>query len=306
MLLNDAGRVSAGGRMQDPQVATLTGMMEAVNAGDAKSYALAYTEDAVIVIHGSAVLRGRDAIERYEVELLREFPGARLAFHSMWQAGPAAVVRYAVVGQGPGGRWMGHEGLLFYRFDASGLVQEEHRYLDSVTPMAQMGILAAGPVRPLPTLRSEMKVYVAEDSARERENAALVRASLAALDARNEDGFLAGLDEGAVLDDLTQPAALVGRPNVRAWFETWAAAVPDARSEVTTLLCVGEFVLAECVVRGALKGPLGRLASSDRAFAVHRAVIFQIGRGALTSISIFMNEKELAEAVGQWPGPQGK
>ena len=292
--------------MQHAQVATVTGMTEAVNAGDAKHYALAYTKDAVIVIHGSAVLRGRDAIERYEVELLREFPGARLAFHAMWQAGPAAVVRYAVTGQGRAGRWMGHEGLLFYRFDASGLVQEEHRYLDSLTPMAQMGFLAAGPARPLPALRSEMTMHVAEGSAREKENKALVAATLSALDARDEAGFLARIDEGAVLDDLTQPAAVVGKRSVKAWFESWAAAVPDARSDVATLLGVGEFVLAESVVHGTLTSPLAGLSPSDRAFAVHRAAIFQVAGGALTSLSIFMNRKELAEAVDQWPPPEMK
>lgn len=292
--------------MQDPQGATVTGMMEAVNAGDAKRYALAYTRNAVIVIHGSTVLKGRDAIERYEDGLLRESPGARLAFHAMWQAGPAAVVRYAVTGQGSGGRWMGHEGLLFYRFDASGLVQEEHRYLDSLTPMVQMGVLSAGPVRPLPALRSEMKVYLAEGSAREKQNEAVVAATLRALDAKDEDGFLARIDEDVVLDDLIQPAAVVGKGNAKAWFESWATAVADARWEVVTLLGVGEFVLVECVVRGRLKGPLGRLSASDRAFAVHRAAIFQVDRGALMSISIFMNGKELAEAVGQWPPPDAK
>ena len=97
------------------------------------------------------------------------------------------------------------------------------------------------------------------------------------------------------------------RPVITGGVDTHADMhVAAALDSLGGLLGVGEFVLAEWVVRGTLKGPLGRLAPSDRAFAVHRAAIFQIGRGALTSISIFMNEKELAEAVGQWPGLQGK
>src|SRR4029079_15819136 len=64
-------------REQDRQPAAIAEMMDAVNAGDAHRYALRYAPDAVIVIHGSVVLNGRDAIEGYEVELLREFPGAR-------------------------------------------------------------------------------------------------------------------------------------------------------------------------------------------------------------------------------------
>ena len=293
-------------RMQDRQPAAIAEMMDAVNAGDAHRYALRYAPDAVIVIHGSVVLNGRDAIERYEVELLREFPGARLALHSMWQAGRSAVVRYAVTGIASGGRPMGHEGLLFYRFDSSGLVQEEHRYLDSLTPMAQMGLLGAGPVRPLPTLPDGLKVHEAEGSAREKENVALATASLAALDSKSEDAFLRGFVDAAALDDLTEPAPSLGKRNVKAWFENWTAAVPDARWEVATILGVGEYVLVECVVRGTLKGRLGRLAPSDRGFAVHRAAIFQVERGSLATLSLFMNGKELAEAVGQWPLPAMK
>jgi hypothetical protein len=52
---------------------------------------------------------------------------------------------------------MGHEGLLFYRLHPSGLIEEERRYLDSLTPMAQLGLLGALPARPLPTLPTEMK-----------------------------------------------------------------------------------------------------------------------------------------------------
>ena len=66
--------------MEDRQISAVTEMMQAVNAGDAKRYARLYAQDAVIMIHGSGELKGRGAIEQHEVELLREFPGARLAF----------------------------------------------------------------------------------------------------------------------------------------------------------------------------------------------------------------------------------
>src|ERR1700730_12596799 len=74
--------------MEDRQIATLTEMVNAVNAGDAKRYATLYAQDALITIYGSGELKGRGAIEQYEVELLREFPVARLAFYAVWQKGP--------------------------------------------------------------------------------------------------------------------------------------------------------------------------------------------------------------------------
>ncbi len=292
--------------MEDRQITALTHMMNAVNAGEARRYARLYAQDAVITIYGGGELKGRDAIEQYEVKLLQEFPGTRLAFYSIWQKGALAVVHYAVNGRTPGGQSMGHEGLLFYRFHPSGLIEEEHRYLDSLTPMAQMGMLGATPTRALPTLPTELKVHVARSSPEEEVNVAIVRASFAAQDSKNESAFLAAIADDAVLDELIHPQPFIGKRNVKTWFSTWTRAVPDATTEITAMLGVGEFVLVKTVVRGTLKGPLGRLVASNKPFAVHRAAIVQLKDGKLTHVSGFMNGKELAEAVGQWPLPIAK
>jgi len=278
-------------------------MARAVNAGDAQSYARLYAPDAVITIHGTAELKGRRAIEQHEVELLKEFPGARLAFYAIWQKGPLAVVHYAVNAGTPGGQSMGHEGLLFYRFHPAGLIEEEHRYQDSLTPMAQLGMLGAAPARPAPILPTEMKRYMATGSLGESENVALVTASFAALDSKAEPAFLAGVAENSVVDELILPQPFAGKPNVKTWFETWTGAVPDASTKITAILGIGDFVLVETILRGTLKGPLGRLSASDRGFAVHRGAVVQVTDGRLSRIWCFMNGKELAQAVGQWPPP---
>ena len=66
---------------------------------------------------------------------------------------------------------------------------------------------------------------------------------------------------------------------------------------------MGEFVLVELLVRGTLKGPFGPLSAANRELTVHRALIVELKGGRLTRISAFMNGKELAQAVGQWPLP---
>jgi ketosteroid isomerase-like protein/predicted SnoaL-like aldol condensation-catalyzing enzyme len=300
---------AAGSRevpMERRQIAALTEMTDAVNAGDAARYARVYAPDAVITMHGSGVLEGRSAIEAHEVDLLRQFPDARLGFHDVWQKGALAVVHYAVNGRTPGGQAMGHEGLLFYRFRPSGLIEEERRYLDSLTPMAQLGLLGPLPARPLPSVPRALAAHVAKGSREEDENVAVVEATFAALDARDATAFLSRLAEDVVLDEMADPEPLFGKEKVRGWFEAWTAAVPDLRSETTTLLGIGEHVLAETVVRGTLKGPLGRLSAANREFAVHRAAIVRLKDGKIARLSAFMNGKELAEAAGQWPPGVGK
>ena len=287
--------------MQERQVAVLTRMTEAVNAGDARGYASTYAEDAVIVFPGRAELRGREAIERHEAELLADFPGARLAIGSLWQQGPRAVAHYAVDWQGPQDRSMGHEGLLFYRFLPSGLVAEERRYNDSFTPMAQLGALGDVPVRPRPALPAGLQACVAQGSPAEAENVATLRASLAALDAEDERAFLALFSDDAVLDVIFRPQPYGGKEAIRSWFSEWAAAVEGASSEVTSVLAAGDSVLVELLWRGTLAGPLGPVSATGRPFTVHRAAIARVEDGRLVRLSAFMDGQELAKAVGQWP-----
>ena len=289
------------------QAAALYEMMRAVNAGEAAAYARVYAEDAVITIHGTGVLSGRGAIEAHEASLLREFPGTQLAFYDFWQNGRAVVVHYGVNGRTTRGQAMGHEGLLFYRFDPSGLVKEERRYLDSATPMAQLGLFGPSAARrPLPTLPSTMQAHIAGTSPREEQNASLVRSAFAALDTADAAAFLGAFAEDGVLDDLIEPSPSGGKQNVKAWFDRWTRATAGARTEIATLAAIGDDVLMETVVRGRLKKPLGRLVPSDRPFSVHRAAIVQVKDGKIARLTLFMNSKELAQAVGQWPPSAAK
>jgi uncharacterized protein (TIGR02246 family) len=298
--------VAVAARASAPSPAErLAEMVRAVNAGDAHAYASLYAPGAVITIHGGEVLRGRAAIEEYEVALLREFPGARLGFRDIWQRGDEAVVHYAVSGRTPGGQAMGHEGLLFYRFLSSGLIGEERRYLDSLTPMAQLGALGPVGTRALPEVAAAATVKTAagEPDAIRRGNAALVRAALASLDGNDRAGFLAALADDAVIDEMIEPEPFAGRDGVKRWLDRWTGAVSGAQSEIAALLAVDDAVLVETVLRGTLNGTLGPVSATAQPFSVHRALVVRIKDGKMARVTAFMNGKELAQAVGRWPPP---
>ncbi len=279
------------------QDTVLDRMVGAVNAGDARGYANVYAEDAVISIYGNNQLVGRSAIEQYEVELLTQFPGARLALYTVWRRGSKAVAHYAVNVRTAEGRVLGHEGLLFYRFDDSGLIATENRYLDSLTPMAQLGALGAAPARMPPVLPTNTQYHEAVDEPTEQANTAAVLASISAWAAGDRSTFLAGVAEDVHVDELMFVQPFHGRHGASTWFDTWSAAARDIRLEVTDVLAVGDCVLVELVVRGT---PLGVLGGSKE-FLVHRAVIAKVRDGKLVHIACFMNGRELAQAVGQTP-----
>ena len=289
---------------------TLAEMVRAVNAADARAYAAVYAPDAVITIYGGEVLTGRKAIESYEAGLLREFPGARLGLRTIWQQESLALVHYAVNGATAAGGKMGHEGMLFYRFLQSGLIAEERRYLDSLTPMAQLGALGPVPSRALPVVpdRPRLVTSEGEPDARELKNAELAKASLAALDKASaaRASFLASLADDVVVDEMVEPQPYKGKAGARAWLDRWGGAVSGARSELAVILTVGDSVLMETILSGTLNGTLGRVSAAGKPFTVHRALIVEAKQGKITRLTAFMNGKELAQAVGQWPPPGQK
>jgi ketosteroid isomerase-like protein len=280
----------------------LSRMVAAVNAADARAYAAVYARDAVIVIYGGGRLEGRDAIERYEVELLRSYPGTRFALSDIWVSGDSAVVRYGVNTPAGGGPATGHEGLLFYRFDETGEIAEERRYLDALTPMAQAGALGPGAVRSIPTLPSEPRVTVAT-SERRGTSIEAATAILAALDARDSAAVLALLTDDVAIDDLILPSNFNGKAGARGWMGAWTIAAPDAKTETISTTVAGDVAIVETILRGTLAGPLGWLSGSNRPFALHRALVLTFEGDRIARIAAFANGRELAEETGQWPPP---
>ncbi len=285
----------------DAHVAALNRMMATVNAGDAAGYARLYTPEAIISIYGTGELKGRAAIEAHEVELLRQFPGARLAFSDVWLDGPRAVVRYAINAPTPKGPSMGHEGLLFFHFDASGAITEEHRYQDSLTPMAQLGVLRAPAFRALPDLPAEFSRHVAARSPGEKTNGSIVTDMFAAMNAGRQSAAQSFFAADATINELFLPQPFAGNDAPAAWLKTWADAAPGMILTVTTILPIGDFVLIEGVARGSLERPLGLVPAAGRPFAVRRGFIIRLHHSRISSVAAFMNAKELAEAVGSWP-----
>jgi uncharacterized protein (TIGR02246 family) len=283
-----------------PVVATLRRMRDAVNSGDARAYAATYASDASLTIYGGARLQGRAAIEEYELGLLRAHPRTRFELSAIWVHGSDVVARYGVVTPPGAGPATGHEGLLFLRFDEQGAITAERRYLDSLTPMAQAGLLRGAAARDLPTLAADPRIAVA-GPAQNGSNRAAVAAILAALDSGDAASLLPLVHDDVALDEVMLARAFAGKSGALAWLRTWQEAVSDRRTELVRAIEVGDFVLAEMIAHGRLNGSIGALAPAGKPFAVHRAAIVEFRGGLIGGITVFTNGRELAEQTGQWP-----
>ena len=274
-------------------------MISTVNAGDAAGYAKLYAANATITIYGGETISGREAIEKYEVGLMREFPGTRLAFYEVWQLAPMAVVHYGVNGKTSGGAAMGHEGLLFFRFDRSGSIAEERRYLDSATPMAQLGAFGKVETRSLPQLPDDLTTYAVLSPAQNDSNVPVVRRALQAIEANDINAFMRHAAATVTVDDLMLPAPFNGVEGVSRWFTTWSN-VKTSSFRVTNTFAGSDYVILETMMYGTLSGPIARLSAGRKPFsAVHSAWIAQLKDAKIVKLTRFLNMKELADATGQ-------
>jgi hypothetical protein len=239
-------------------------------------------------------------IEKYEASLMREFPGTRLAFYEVWQSAPMEVVHYGVNGKTAGGAAMGHEGLLFFRFDRNGLIAEERRYLDSATPMAQLGAFGPTQARPLPQLPGDLTAYAVQSLKPNDRNVQAVQLALGAIEGNDVNGFTRQVSGAATIDDLMLPLTFSGSQGVTQWFALWRTAVSNPNFQVTNLFAGSDYVIVETAMSGTLSGPIGRLSVGRKPFAaVHVAWIAQLKDGSIIKLTRFVNTKELADATGQ-------
>ena len=102
--------------------------------------------EAIITIYGTGELKGAPPSKRMKSSCCAS-PRRTARVLGCLAGRPARVVRYAINARREGA-FDGHEGLLFFRFDASGAITEEHRYQDSLTPMAQLGACVRPPFAP--------------------------------------------------------------------------------------------------------------------------------------------------------------
>ena len=283
------------------QRAALTQMRDAVNRRDARAYAAVYSPKAIIRIFGSATIDGRQAIEQYEANLFDQFPDAHFAILESWHRDADVVAHYAVNAKVASGASMGHEGLLLLRFDAAGEIELEDRYQDSLTPMAQLGALHKSTPRALPPLPLDMRSHSNPEPATETRNMATLRRVLAAMHSQRRQTALPELVADGRFDELILPKPFIGKDAASQWIGHFDG-ITDTRFEVTKIVAAAADVLVFGVFHGVLVRPIGVIQPSPKPFAVHRAIAASLdNRGRIQALKGFMNGKELAEQLGQWP-----
>jgi ketosteroid isomerase-like protein len=130
-----------------------------------------------------------------------------------------------------------------FTFDASGLIKIEHRYFDTATITAQLGLSKdATSIAALP--HGEPTWQVATGSAKELQLVSIGKAIMSALDSKSEREFLDQLSDDLSWTVVAQ--SLTGGKEIsKHSIETIATQLPDATFESRTLFGAGDSIVSE-------------------------------------------------------------
>ena len=125
----------------------------AVSAGQMDTFGALYSADASLRVPLTVEpLKGRAAIQEYETAVATAFPGATLSLSPLIRRGDTVAVEWEYSGThngplpspdgpvAPTNRSMKLIGASFLRFNAEGLIAEEHRYYDRASLLEQLGL----------------------------------------------------------------------------------------------------------------------------------------------------------------------
>ena len=128
-----------------------------------------------------------------------------------------------------------------------------------------------------------------------------VRSYFEALDTRDVRGMLEHWREDAV-DDIVPVGVLRGRDEMRAYFESMFAAMPDARTTVTRLVAGEQSCAVEWRIEGTFNGdPYMGIEPTGRHVEVRGLDLFEVENDEIVSNTGYFDGASFARQIGMLP-----
>lgn len=286
--------------MQKQDVGTV---LQGIAKHDPKMFASVYSDNAVISVAGLNEVNGRDGVAQNMGEWFEVFSNAKLGFSRVWVKGETMVLEWVINGTHHGELFgvkgteqpIGHYGLSVVTFDADGKVSRENRYGELGSVMSQLAGGAKAKARPIPEVPAAPETFVA---AGDDKNIEVAKSVLASLEGKKEDAFTSLLTDDVEQDGLFALETSKGKDGAKKFFKAFTTAFPDAKFEVTRAVAVGDYVVAESLLKGTQKGALGSIAATKRPIAIHLADVFRIKEGKVARAWTYQNSLELQQQLG--------
>ncbi|HTC89606.1 MAG TPA: ester cyclase [Bryobacteraceae bacterium] len=132
----------------------------------------------------------------------------------------------------------------------------------------------------------------------ENDNVEYATKQIAALNARDLDGYLSRIDESYVGQSETAPGPIQGREGVRQNLEGIFRAFPDLRIDVEQIIATGDSVVARIRMTATHKGSFAGIAPTNKSIALEACNVLEIRDGKAIRGRLYADNATLFQQLG--------
>jgi predicted ester cyclase len=294
-------------------------------AADAGALSSLFDADADMSYPGMPDATDRNELLASMSQLFGSFTSRKYAASRIWMSGEAAIVEWSMTAAQTGdflgikatGKEVGLRGVTLYWFNLSGLINDMHVYFDAGATVAQLGGAlpclekpsGAGPKGcktpiegPPVVLAASPQVFVAAGgSEEEKADLHALNASFDALEAKNENEYLAPFADDVDVFRLDRPAPERGKEDRRKFARTVARAFSSLAQNPINAWGIGAYAIEEYTITGVNSGPIAGIQPTGHAVRLHVVDIAEMTGGKIVHLYTFGNSLELFAEIGAIP-----
>jgi ketosteroid isomerase-like protein len=245
-------------------------------------------EDAHFAYAGVKNVHGRQDVVRIHEALLGSLDGRTFAARRILVTPTSQIVEWTMSAtHRQTNKPVALKGVTLLWTTDDGTISDYHLYFDEALLAAQVG---AGPKQlwslPAPQPPSgEPETLEQARSAAESANAAVLRASLEALENRDETAYIGAMKDDVEITTLESASPMRGKADVRAWFKAMHKAVAHLDTSTDNTWAVGPYAVIEYRVAGEQRGPIGWVpAQKDNLLEMFFVDVVELDNGKLARV----------------------
>ena len=284
------------GAATDQERAVAAGYARALESAGCAQLATRLDEDAHFAFAGNRDAHGRDRVVKAHDTLFGAFDSRKVTISRVWLTESSQALEWTMTGV-QAREWLGVRaaqrpvvirGLTLLWTNDDGAITDVHVYFDQAVVKAQLG---AGPKEllalPAPSVLPGAQAEIVEHARGVEEEAgvAQVRASLDALEQREDTAYLATLADDVEVITLERARPARGEADARAYFKAMHKAVGQLDTQIENIWGTRSFVVVEYAITGEQLGPIGWMpAQRDTVIKMGIVDVVQLEAGKIARI----------------------
>ena len=132
----------------------------------------------------------------------------------------------------------------------------------------------------------------------EKDNIEYAKQQIAALNARDIDGYLSRIDESYVGYSETRPEPIRGVEGVRQYIQSLLIAFPDLKIETEQVIASGETVVTRMRATGTHRGSYVGIAPTNKSIVIEACSVTEIKNGKTIHSRMYADNVKLLQQFG--------